>query len=420
MKISASIEVSNRNHASLSGYMRKRPVYSTLSIGKVSRDGEFKILYCNKSMAMPKMYNIIGNVERIFSKFIKEGKATIRFKHPPEDIIISHDDERTLMSFLTILVKVLNKEPINTTHVIDFQDTKVPSKPKTSWTVETSKEYWEEFPRTLTTLMVSNINLDDIGNKMRPLLQLKVLDLSKNKLSELPEYLGNLPLSELNLSHNQLTYHSNWSWMKRPSIQKTLHKLVLSNNKLTKLPSTLYKFHNLVDLQLASIDIVTMPTWLCTSFPNIRTLNLSYNRLIFAPANIKDVHKMATLEAPQMEHYNHDDDFPLSSVPRVFPSLKSLAAKCVYPFRSKLTNKSCPENLLMYLYNNIGYCKCGQRMYSEDSHPFSGYFKIECMFNLFYNIAAFGFALNEQDPENGNSGVRVLYQECVNRTKHCR
>lgn len=79
---------------------------------------------------------------------------------------------------------------------------------------------------------VSNIGLDDIGNKIRPLLQLKVLDLSKNQLTDLPEYLGNLPLSDLNLSHNQLSYKSNWSWLKRPCIQKNLNKLVLSHNKV--------------------------------------------------------------------------------------------------------------------------------------------------------------------------------------------
>lgn len=58
MKISANIEVSNRSHASLAGNMRKRAVYSTLSIGKISRDGDFKIVYCNKSMVTPKTYNV--------------------------------------------------------------------------------------------------------------------------------------------------------------------------------------------------------------------------------------------------------------------------------------------------------------------------------------------------------------------------
>lgn len=108
----------------------------------------------------------------MFTKFIKEGKATIRFKSPPEDIIISHDDGRTLMSFLTILMKVLKNEPVNTTHVINPQDVKVPTKPKNNWVVGTLKEYWQEFPRTLVSLVVSmsyifKINEELFSNQIR-------------------------------------------------------------------------------------------------------------------------------------------------------------------------------------------------------------------------------------------------------------
>ncbi|KAL1452631.1 hypothetical protein WDU94_006844 [Cyamophila willieti] len=117
-------------------------------------------------------------------------------------------------------------------HMLSIPRHESSSKPKTALIVDSLKEYWFEFPRTLVSLVASNIGLDDIGNKVRPLLQLKVLDLSKNIISELPEYLGNLPLSELNLSGNQLNYKSDWRWMKRPCIQKTLTKLVLNQNKV--------------------------------------------------------------------------------------------------------------------------------------------------------------------------------------------
>lgn len=410
MKISAKIEVSNRSHASLGSNMRKRPVYSTLSIGKVARNGDFKILYCTKSMATPKTYNIKNNVQQVFTKFIKEGKATIRFKSPPEDIIISHEDGRTLMSFLTILMKVLKNEPINTTHVINPQDTKIPMKPKTSLIVNTVKEYWHEFPRTLTSLMASNIALDDIGNKMRPLLQLKVLDLSNNCLTNLPEYLGNLPLGELNLSHNQLTHQSNWSWMKKPCIQKTLNKLVLSHNKMIKLPTTTYKFYNLIELHLESTNLITMPIWLCTSFPKLRVLDLSMNTLMFLPASVESFkHSLDTFIVPFV-HTPHD--FPLTSNYTTFPSLKSLAAKFVFPNRFKLTPKTCPESLIIYLFNHINHCKCGRIVYSEDDRLVSGHFKEEALWSDWSNH------ITHQRMANVGR-VNILYQPCVNKTKKC-
>uniref|UniRef100_A0A8D8ZXL5 Leucine-rich repeat protein 1 n=1 Tax=Cacopsylla melanoneura TaxID=428564 RepID=A0A8D8ZXL5_9HEMI len=404
MKISAKIEVSNRNHACLGSNMKKRAVYSTLSIGKVSRTGDFKILYCTKSMVSPKQYTIKNNVEKVFTKFIKEGKATIRFKCPPEDIIIAHDDGRTLMSFLTILMKVLKNEPVHTTHVLNPQDTKVPSKPKTALVVDSLKEYWFEFPRTLVSLVASNIGLDDIANKVRPLLQLRVLDLSKNIISELPEYLGNLPLSELNVSQNELNYKSNWNWMKRPCIQKTLNKLVLNQNKMIKLPPLLYKFHNLTELYLSGSHLVTVPTWLCTSFTNLRVLDLSGNEMVFLPASFQDLRNIDRLNPPSM---SQSDELPFDPDSRAFPSLKSLAAKYVFPERYKLSNKSCPESLIVYLYSCINYCKCGRRSYTLDSPLAGSQLRLEAQGSWF---DTFGSPC---------ARVWILYQPCLSRTKQC-
>lgn len=97
------------------------------------------------------------NIEQIFTRFVNEGKATIRFKYPPHDICIKCDSLQ-LKSFLQTLKLGLEETvPTKTLKLSNITATsKVPPIPKTKFVVLSKAAYptLEGFPRTLQILKV--------------------------------------------------------------------------------------------------------------------------------------------------------------------------------------------------------------------------------------------------------------------------
>ncbi|KAL1452630.1 hypothetical protein WDU94_006843 [Cyamophila willieti] len=177
-----------------------------------------------------------------------------------------------------------------------------------------------------------------------------------------------------------------------------------NESHMIKLPPLLHKFHNLTELHLSATSLVTVPTWLCTSFTNLRVLDLSANEMLFLPASFQDLRNIERLNPPTM---TQSDEFPFDPDRRAFPSLQSLAAKYVFPDRYKLSPKLCPESLIMYLYSCINYCKCGRRSYTQDTPLPGSRLRLETQGSWF---DTFGSPC---------ARVWILYQPCVSRTKQC-
>lgn len=98
-----------------------------------------------------------NNIEQIFTRFVEEGKATIRFKNPPHDISIICDPLQ-LKLFLRTL-KLALEEKVSTKSVMLSSITPIsslPPAPKTKYVVLSKAEYpsLEGFPRTLQILKV--------------------------------------------------------------------------------------------------------------------------------------------------------------------------------------------------------------------------------------------------------------------------
>ncbi|NET83099.1 MAG: GTPase [Moorea sp. SIO1F2] len=132
--------------------------------------------------------------------------------------------------------------------------------------------------------------LTKIPEEVFEIKQIKVLNLSHNKIEELPKYLGNLSnLTWLNLSHNQLSNLpeslgnlSNLTW------------LDLSGNQLTKLPESLGDISNLISLNLSRNKLINLPGYL-GNFYNLTRLYLSKNKLINLPESLGNLSNLDRL-----------------------------------------------------------------------------------------------------------------------------
>ncbi len=147
---------------------------------------------------------------------------------------------------------------------------------------------------------------DSIGN----LKNLTRLYLRYNKLTELPDSIGNLKgLQELSLWSNKLS-----SIPESIGVITNLQELSLSNNKLSSLPESIGNLTNLQTLDLAMNNLSSLPNSI-GNLTNLTTLYLNNNQLTLLPENIGDITNLTILEL----QYNK-----LTELPESIGNLKNL------------------------------------------------------------------------------------------------
>lgn len=100
------------------------------------------------------------NIEQVFTRFVNEGKATIRFKQPPHDVCIICDSLQLKLFLKTLKLGLGEKVPPRSLMLSNITTTsKVPPIPKTNLVILSKAAYptLEGFPRTLQVLKVSYI-----------------------------------------------------------------------------------------------------------------------------------------------------------------------------------------------------------------------------------------------------------------------
>lgn len=159
MKILCELAVHNR----LARHLKPRRAQSTLAIGlhpprSTDPANIFIIIFSANNRAGTR-YKIHGNIEKVFTKFLKDGKTTISIKHPPHDLQIRCDPVQ-LKSFLQILKTAIEgtfdpkKNNISSLAVTPVPQSAIPVK---KLTIESPAEYpVKGLPKSLIKLDVRN------------------------------------------------------------------------------------------------------------------------------------------------------------------------------------------------------------------------------------------------------------------------
>jgi len=165
----------------------------------------------------------------------------------------------------------------------------------------------------------------------------KKLNLSKLRLTEIPESLTNLvQLESLDLSDNLLTKLPDWLGQ-----FIDLRSLVISNNGITKLPELLGQLTQLTELNLSNNQLITLPDSI-GQLGQLRFLHLSKNQLKVLPESLGQLkqlllfyfadNQLTTLpewignltQLCMIELGDNDGGIPLGSLPDFFKNLKQL------------------------------------------------------------------------------------------------
>ncbi|XP_014214439.1 leucine-rich repeat protein 1 [Copidosoma floridanum] len=339
---------------------RKQFLKSCLSIGRQSvKDDNIYILLQQSNKNKNGTKYRVNNIETIFSKFVHEGMATIRFKSPVEDISIRCDPLQ-LKSFLHVLKLALSgKMNPAVMNLSNLEPKKINTLLKTKIVIKSAANYpvLEGFPRTTEELHLAALERRSFDRQILKLQSLKFLNLSDNQLTSLPQELGMLPnLQELHLANNQLGKSpiSKWSWMNGSKIVKNLHLLNMSSNQLKYVPHQLNKLQNLVSLFLNDNSISVLPQGI-GNLLKLKFLNIAKNNLTYMPGSVRNLRLTDLNISDNPWKCEVDNDFYCNIK---VPSLLDIAAQVIKRKRIYYDASVIPFNLVPFL-DKANYCLCG-------------------------------------------------------------
>lgn len=153
-----------------------------------------------------------------------------------------------------------------------------------------------EFPKelfqltnTLELLDLSGNQLSSLPNEFKNFKKLKIAFFSDNIFTELPEILGQCPLLEMiGFKANRISYIS------EKAISKNIRWLILTNNKIAKLPNSIGYCTRLQKVALAGNLISELPETMANC-QNIQLLRISANQLKKIPTWLWQLPKLAWL-----------------------------------------------------------------------------------------------------------------------------
>uniref|UniRef100_T1K991 non-specific serine/threonine protein kinase n=1 Tax=Tetranychus urticae TaxID=32264 RepID=T1K991_TETUR len=137
------------------------------------------------------------------------------------------------------------------------------------------------------------------------------LDLSNNNLTSVPFCVFQLPsLRILNLSHNRLTTLPEIEEEKLNTPTSSSQELYLQNNRIDLLPHCVFELPSLHLLDLSNNKLTSLPNRLWSA-PKLRDLNLSYNLLRELPLKLPSSVSSSSVESPHLNSskLSHKDFF---------------------------------------------------------------------------------------------------------------
>ncbi|XP_005995034.1 leucine-rich repeat protein 1 isoform X2 [Latimeria chalumnae] len=293
MKLQCEVEVINRMLPTFGMRNRGKGTRAVLSIGrhqdKATKTTSVYLLVCTLKDKAGSKYKLKENIEQFFTKFLEEGKATVRLKEPAVDVCLSKADASNLKNFLSALRLAHRGNDIENLPLSTLAPAKTSEieKPKTKLVVTSKKDYplTTNFPYSLEHLQVSYCKLARVDMRMLCLKKLRKLDLSHNHIKKLPATIGDLVfLQELILHNNHLESFN--VRLCSSTLQKSLQFLDLSQNKLQALPLQFCQLRELVHLKLDDNELIRLP-FKIGQFCKLRFLSAAHNKLPYLPRDFK-------------------------------------------------------------------------------------------------------------------------------------
>lgn len=323
------------------------------------------LLLCTAKNPAGTKYKIYGNVERLFTKCVTQGKATIQLREPKHNLIISKADVSELRRFLELINLAHHGKDLDQSAFSGPPSKVTPT--KETLVVRHRRNYPSGgFPKTLKTLTVEGCPLARLGHDILALGNLCSLTLVGNGLKTLPLQMSNLPLQKLVVSQNNIERLP--PELFEGQLLNSLQYLDISENKLTVLPDTVCCARKLMTLVVKSNRLQKLPHGLgfmsCLSI-----LDVTSNALRLLPSSLL----MGTLNFISICGNPLDGAMPPEAATNQGPlRLLQLAAQataaCGYGRKVELTAEDVPRSLLELLCTATPCYSCKQFVIPAAAH----------------------------------------------------
>ncbi|XP_050810671.1 leucine-rich repeat protein 1 isoform X2 [Gopherus flavomarginatus] len=294
MRLQCEVEVRSRLLPTCGLRGRAKGARALLSLGRQPDRPPGHSVYlmvCTARDRAGARYKLKENIEQFFTKFVEEGKATVRLKEPAVDVCLSKANASNLKSFLAA-VRLAHRgtdvEALPLSVLVPAKTSEV-EKPKTKMIITSRRDYplTKNFPYSLEHLQASYCKLARVDMRMLCLKKLRTLDLSHNHIKKLPETIGDLvSLQELNLHNNHL--ESFCVALCNSTLQKSLQFLDLSQNKIKALPVQFCQLQELIHLKLDDNELIRLP-FKMGQLSQLRFLSAARNKLPFLPSDFRNL-----------------------------------------------------------------------------------------------------------------------------------
>ncbi|XP_018011273.1 leucine-rich repeat and death domain-containing protein 1 isoform X2 [Hyalella azteca] len=325
MRINCEVTSLHRGTAAVS-CRQPRAVRSTLSVACAvpGNDQSVCLHLCNAANKLGTQYKILNNVSYLFSKFIEEGKFTIRLINPNLDLLVKTDAEQAKKFVKILSLCVRGKVPKNLSSVEAIR-TRDLTKPEVSLNITSQQDYPVKtaFPAHLQQLIVTECKLNRVEGRILRLRRLEILNLSDNLIVEVPRTVADMAaLTELVLSGNKIA--SLPAHLFDGKINATLRKLDLARNQLVLLPASLCLLNKLFTLDVSSNQLMVIPLTI-KRLASLQYLNLSDNPLTSLPFAVSEM-PLTSLSFDYILPHEYVHEPYYSNSPPVLP-LTEMAAR---------------------------------------------------------------------------------------------
>lgn len=378
MKLNAHLEIINNQAYKAGLKSTTRFYYSTLSLAKDQKSNQYFLIVNNTKKPIADKFKLKKNIEKIFCRFVNEGKATVVLKEPSFNLNLQKAEVSQLKSFLKVLHLAANSPNFNDDSIaaenqnaadLDKENKQL-KKPITSISIKSRKDYNSNFKAIIS----QNLSIrSKIDSKQGTTLNLMRLTISECELKHVNKSIFELKTLEyLDMSNNKLTVFEDFSF-------ENLHELILANNEIKYIGKKFY-LPKLAKLDLSNNSIMSIDYRFCENFKHLNTLNLKSNKIIkltpnfgYKLLNLKyfDVsmnqlnvlpYSLSYLRLEMLDLQGNPYDFGSYLVKpkqHKFPTLVELAARKIVNKKVKYVERDIPSTLYEYSKSS-NRCICGQ------------------------------------------------------------
>nr|XP_039249853.1 leucine-rich repeat protein 1-like [Styela clava] len=375
MRLVCSVASINLEAASR-GFGANKGVRSTLSVFK--KEENTFLMWCTTKNKHGSRYKLHNNVEKIFSRMLSEGKATIRLKDPHLDLCVSGANSIDLQRLVNAIKVASTGQSLLGRGVLSSAEpvqNRVIQKPKTKLMVNSKQRYplLEGFPSTLEQLAVEHCSLLKLDSRMLKLRHLKILNLSNNKIKTLPDSIAEMQsLVELNLENNDLSELPNTFSMPNSKLCSSLRCLKLNTNQIKCLPPDFGNLCELYQLHIRSNKLKLLPRCI-GRLQKLKVFLAPDNLLRILPASIK------CLSLEQID-LSGNDFLKVGSIPPLFrlkdvASLQDLTARVIIKKRLPYDEESLTHFCREFIEGGRCCWRCSL-------HCFESYIRTAISFNI--------------------------------------